>query len=420
MGHLIVPNTPPGPESFGRPPLRIFRSDTPHDIACAAIVAGTLPPGRDMLAFSTDKTGGAPGRFAERMRTMARVHPWEKVVDISGLPLAPHFVSGTPPDSTGERLRDIARSVGMLRRMLAPLCGQDFAESGEGSRTPLRADELYLTCYHHPDVQAMYGLFPAARKIYIPHGFDSLHQAEIHYYRTPLGIDGGPRRPLRDAFADFVKGRLFGRDSVLPRRMTVDAAYSFNLALPGAGAQYDLSPRLNAETMRDLFGRLPDDVRSYYEGLAGQVRERTALLLLAPYDSDRAAQDELQTQALVRLAGKMTAREGSASVLIKPHPVNSDAQVESVRAGLAQAFPELRLLVIGEHREYPIEVMLAPFSIRACGAFGSSSMRTLKKVYGTQSYCPESDLRELYSKPPYDPKMIETWIADNRGDYIAV
>lgn len=420
---MSLPNVPkpiPGPQPLGRPPLRIFRADTPHDVACAAIVARTLPPGRDVLAFSTDKTGGAPGRFADRMRTMSRVHPWERVVDISGLPLAPYFVPGTPLDSTVDRLRDTARSVGMLRRILAPACGQEIPDRGPGRRAPLEADALFMTCFHHPDVQAMYGLFPSARKIYIPHGFDSLHGAEVHYYKAPLGLEGLRRPSPKEVLADLVKGIVFGRDAVLPRRMSIDAAYSFNLPLPGARAQHDLNDSLTKGTMRELFGRLPAEVRSYYESLAGEARERTSLLLLAPYDSDRKAQDELQTQAVVRLAGKMAEHEDSTAILIKPHPVNSDVQVESVRTSLERAFPKLRLLVIREHREYPIEVMLAPFSVRASGAFGSSSMRTLKKIYGTKSYCPEADLRELYSKPPYDPEMIETWIKDNRGEYIAV
>lgn len=351
---------------------------------------------------------------------MACVHDWETVVDVSGLPLAPHFVSGTPPTSTLRRLRDTASSVVMLRRRLAPVFGLDPADRALDRLLSTQVDELYLTCFHHPDVQAMYGLFPGARKIYIPHGFDSLHQSELRYYAFPgCGIGSGAST-LKESAVDLVKRALFGREAVLPRRMAVDDAYSFNLPMPWALRQHDLRSSLNRGVMERLFARLPEAVRSYYRRLAGQARERTSLLLLAPYDSDRALQDELQTRAIVRLAGKMTDREGAACLLIKPHPVNSDAQLEAVRSRLAEALPGLRLLVIDEHREYPVEVMLAPFSIRACGAFGSSSLRTLKRVYGTTSYCPEEDLRELYSNPPYDPDMIKTWIEDNREDYIAV
>ncbi|MBI3299564.1 MAG: hypothetical protein HYZ75_15475 [Elusimicrobia bacterium] len=398
-------------------PTRLFRADTLHDIASAAVVLRNLPAGRDVLAFSMDKSAEATQSLANKMRIMARSHAWSEVVDISGLPLAPHIKSGAPPRSRLRRLRDITASVSGLRRMLAPAFGLPPEHPSLRALLAKKVDELYLTCFHHADVQALYGIFPSARKIYTPHGFDSLSLTELTFYSRHCSdfLRSGGRSSV-----ERLKAGLFGDDAVLPRRMSVDEAYSFNLPMPWARVQHDLRPHIGRDTMLRFFADLPEAVRDYFEQLARRCGENTPLLLLAPYDPDLEPHSERLTRSIVKLAYAMVQREGASSLLIKPHPRNSEAQVSSVLERIGHASPNTALIAVREHSEFPIEITLAPFLIRSCGSFGSSAMRALKRIYGTTSYCPEQDLIDHYTCLAFSPEDITTWIEDNKQDYTAI
>ncbi|HVE12300.1 MAG TPA: hypothetical protein VNI01_02795 [Elusimicrobiota bacterium] len=387
-------------------PTRLFRADTPHDVVCATIVAESLPAGRNLLAFSTDKTSSDPAPFGARLREVAQMHPWASIVDVSGLPITPRPGSNTALLSWSETARAIADSTRMLRRVLA----EPLAD---------RVDELYLTCLHHPDVQLMYDLFPSARKIAYPHGLDSVNATEIHL-QTPFFA---PRRGLsrwRRAAGDLARRAAWGRDALLPRDLRLDAAYSFNLPVPWAAAQHDLSPLLTRQTMRDVFARLAAPVRAYFEDLARGSGGPAALLLLPPFDHDRDALNDAQAAAVADFARRLVERVRPAALVVKPHPREDAARLESVLKRLFPSPPGIPLVIAREHHAYPIEVVLSPFDVSVCGAFGSGSLRTLRRIYGAKSYCPEKALLDLYKDEPSFLTTIRVWIEDNRREYTAI
>jgi hypothetical protein len=391
----------------GGPPTRLFRVDTPHDIASVVFVTRDLPPGRDVLAISTDKTRGDREQYAKSLRTIAALHAWSEIVDVSGLPLARHFLSEERSISRRQRLRDTIESARRLRRQLAQVVEQ--------------VDELYLTVLMHPDVLMLYGLLPEARKVYYPHGFDCLHRLEIHLYAKLFSTGGPHRPPWRTALLDRAKKLIFGTDAVIPRRIAIDEAYSFNLALPWAKVNHDLRSRLNRESMQALFSRLPKAIRISLEGLARQCQDTTTLLLLPPRDHDFSFTLEQQANVVAELAQRVVTREGSNTLLLKPHPRNSEQQVETIVSRISEILPQTPTVLMREHHEYPVEVVLSPFSVKSCAALGSTSLRTLKRIYGTRSYCAEQAMLELYAREHETIlNRYKVWIEDNREDYIAI
>src|SRR5207245_10975927 len=118
-------------------------------------------------------------------------------------------------------------------------------------------DEIFVTCVSHPDVQAFCQLFPRARKIYTPHGFDSLHASEVMYYDPVLSGSLQPR-PLRPAWwTDMGKRVAWGQDAVPVRQLRLDELYTFNQESPWPVIHHALNHWLALEPMRALFGRLP-------------------------------------------------------------------------------------------------------------------------------------------------------------------
>src|SRR5262249_9135243 len=69
--------------------VRLFRADTPHDVASACLVAG-ISPGQDYLAISADKAASDRDDYLLTMREMARAHQWVDVFDAGGLPIGDH------------------------------------------------------------------------------------------------------------------------------------------------------------------------------------------------------------------------------------------------------------------------------------------------------------------------------------------
>lgn len=360
-----------------------------------------------MLLISTDKTGGNREQYARSLRAIAGVRPWGDIIDVSGLPLVGHFMGGKPSASRRQRLRDTIESARVLRRKVA--------------QAVEHVDELFLTALMHPDVLLLYGLLPGARKIYFPHGFDCVHATEIHVYARLFSEESQCPPSWRTALLERTKRLAFGMDAVIPSRIAIDEAYSFNLALPWASVNHDLGPQLNRESMRRLFSQLPEPIRTSHERLARQCQDRTMLLLLTPHDPDLGFSYQRQAEAVADLARRVVDIECSRSLLVKPHPRNSEQQVEAVMKRVSAALPETRTIVVREHHEYPVEIVLSPFPIRACASLGSTSLRTLKRIFGTTSYCAERAMLELFAaESEHTLRKVKVWIEDNRKDYVAV
>jgi hypothetical protein len=121
------------------------------------------------------------------------------------------------------------------------------------------------------------------------------------------------------------------------------------------------------------------------------------------------------------LARTVAEIEAPGSLLLKPHPRNSQEQVEAIVERVAKAVPDVPRFVMRRHSELPIEILLGEFSIASCAALGSSSLRTLKRIYGTRSYCGEQALLALHSSEPETTlRKIRVWVEDHRSEYRAV
>lgn len=406
--------------SSSQGPTRLFRVDTPHDVACAAVVASTLPPGRDILVYSTDKSSGAPKEFGARVLGMSRVHPWSAVVDISGLPLAKHLLAPGLQGGRWRRLMDTVEAPGFLATRLADALGLQSSGPRTVERVASAVDELYVTCLHHPDVQVFCGFLSEAKLCYSPHGFDSLHGTETHHYSPLCGPRAGMDVPALRRIVERAKVTVFGSASVLPRRLEVARAYSFNLPMPWARENVDLSGALGRGLMTDFFSRLPPEVRAAYEGLAARCGSDAVLILLPPHDKDPRLPHARQVEVVAGLARSLSERVRSDTFLLKPHPLNSVEEVDTMRRAVERELPRASVELVRQFGEYPIEVVFAPFAIRSVGGVDSSSMRTLKKIYGTTSYCPEQALLALYEGMPTNLDSIRRWVEDNRPHYTAV
>lgn len=400
--------------------LRLFRADTPHDIVCASFVAARLPPGKDILLYSTDKVLGDARGMREAMQGTAGLHRWATIVDISGLPLREFLFGSRRPGARVAMARAVGETVAALAARIAPALG--IASSDAGVRTRLNAavDELYLTCYHHPDVQAMYAMFPRALKAYFPHGFDSVHRAELEAHGRYFSRPRGARRRVREALFDIAKRVALGSESLLPRVMRIDRAYSFNLALPWAGEQVDLSDALCRRSMEELYERLPPPVRTYFGRVASEVGGRALLAILPPFDWPTEELNVLQRRGMAELAVAACRKEAASLVLVKPHPRNSPEDVAGQVRMILDSAPGIPLIVLEEHGPYPVELVMAPFKVTSCASLGSSSCRPLRMIYGMRSYISEPTLRALYSSDPGLDVAMGAWLEGNRGSNVCL
>ena len=145
--------------------VRLFRADTPHDVAAACLIAGS-DPGQDILAISTDMAATTAPDYLAVMTGIALAYEWAAIVDISDLPMNQHWVRSTRRSSRWTRYRDMQRSYDMLRDMISASVPVD------------EITDLFLSCLDHPDVQLLSQVIPAARISYLPHGLGSIHAAE--------------------------------------------------------------------------------------------------------------------------------------------------------------------------------------------------------------------------------------------------
>jgi hypothetical protein len=116
----------------------------------------------------------------------------------------------------------------------------------------------------------------------------------------------------------------------------------------------------------------------------------------------------------------MTDLENAITILVKPHPLNGDDWVRRSIDRLRARVPEAQVVLADNYHYYPIELVLAPFSVVACGGIGSSSLRTLRRIYGLRSYCPTNLMLELYASDPLIVEAMKVWIQDVGTELIHV
>jgi hypothetical protein len=381
---------------------------------CSVLVCNMLPPGESVLAYCTDKSTGDIDSLRDCLLHLARLHSWHAVIDISGLPINQHSMGRAPRRSRRSVLRDTLRTSEMLRERLADAF--DVNGGSVDDRLDAAVDELYVTCVYHPDVQMLMRVLPRARKFYYPHGFGGLSPSELRYYEPFLR---GGRRGPHSLGKDLIRRLLWGPDAVPLRTATLDGAYSFDLTMPWARQQFSLSQLESEAVMKDLFGRLPDEVRAYFGKLADSCSGRPGLLLIAGKGSIDPDGEETEIEAHVHVARSMVMRHHLTSMLVKPHPMGSSDWTERIIARVRAELPDVGLTTIEHFHHYSIEIVLVPFSILCAGTVLSTTLRNIAKIYGVPCYCPESRLLAVWGRSSRAEVAAE-WVAQSRVHYIAV
>jgi hypothetical protein len=350
------------------------------------------------------------------MRALARTHDWVSLVDLSGLPTGAHWLGRTglrrPLRAIDTRVSVRSSRVRLARCLNIPTTSQGIVEAVDAV-----VDELYINCLHHADIQMLYTLLPSARKIYVPHGFDCLQEAEIFYYSPHLATDSlGARARTLDA----VKRVLLGNDSLPTRRVTLDLAITFNLDAPWADT-VRLGDRLTRDTMARLFTSMDDEAQRYFLGIADAAGTNAALLMLTPrgwLPPDRVS-DELRVYC--DTAEYVLRKTGAEVLLVKPHPRASIAWTEQVLTEVRNVVSGVDVIPLSSYAAYPVEVIASCLPFSGCAGFGSSSLRTLSRLYHVPAFCPERALRELLQDRPADLAAWDAWAtADHGGRYVAI
>jgi hypothetical protein len=204
------------------------------------------------------------------------------------------------------------------------------------------------------------------------------------------------------------------------RSLRVDRVYTFREDGPWSQETVRLDHLLTAGTMLRLFRGLPSPVQADIERLAATCRGSGWALLLPPAEHVPGEWRERLRTGLAQFARDVQSREPADYVLVKPHPLNSDAYVAELESVVRGALPGPSVHVMREHRRLPIEVVFAPFTLRACAAVGSSSLWTLGRVFGVRAYCAEALLRRLYDWDPLRQRAVTAWIEHTRDAYTAL
>jgi hypothetical protein len=383
----------------------------------AGIVASSLPSGRNLLAISVDKTSAALDEYRECLYSMSKSFPWDDVIDLSGLPIVA-LTRETRPPSRLRRLRSTLESMRLLRRQLATGLGLDPGSPHLRVEVDAAVNELYLTCFHHPDVRALAGLLPSSRKAYYPHGLGCLAAVEAEQYepycRGPAPQGRWPR------WADLAKRALLGPDAVIPRGIHVDVAYSFHLPAPWAKSQAGLRSALGRPLMNQVFACLPEEVQTYCRSLAEWCNEGAVLLTLTSADIWATFRPDLEAQCLRELLSAVVAEERLSRILLKPHPLSSEGRVARLADELRRGLPEVETLVVSQFRHYPVEVMVAPFARLVHVSLGSSATWSLKAIYGFRPYCSEELILKLFSNDAPSLHLMKMWLDGMRGEFVDV
>lgn len=395
--------------------VRVFRAETPSDVICACLVANTLPAGDDVLVVCADSSHGQTQEYLDCLSVLAKMHNWKATVDVSGLSLGQFEHPAKTIKGKWYGLQHTLSVMSELRYRLAVALNIPPDDDRLKERLDGRVDELYLAYLLHPDAHSFCKIFPGARKIYYPHTFDSLMQCEVGDYAPVCDPALASKLSPHKLALDWVKEILFGEDSVPLRHLRIDGAYTFKASMPWAAEQHCLSKVISRQTMSDLFHSLPAPAQGYYQGLASDCGPDVGVLLLAP--EDRAYEEEAEGYLL--LAGHLV-NDGARSILVKPHSRNGAKWLSRILDELGRRLSDVKLVVAREHYFYPVEVILSPFRLTACAGMGSTSLSTLRKIYGVRSYCPEGMLLKAYADDPIRLGFLTRWIAECSGDYIAV
>jgi hypothetical protein len=393
---------------------RLFRAHSPPDVVCAGLVANTLPPGKDILVICTDKVHGDPGAYLKTLRALSQIHRWSALVDISGIALNRPQDVGRSVAGRLRRVVDTVRSMHELRQRLAPALGIDPGQKALSEAVADGLDELYVACLTHPDIQALYQLFPASKKSIYPHTFDSLGREECADYEALCSPGARGNLPWSTVVRDCLKSSLVGSDACPQRFLELDTAYSFNAPLCWAKSQVSLRSLVNRDTMEDLYRYLPGDVRRYHDDLAERYRRGTGLLLLSPEDFYK----DMDLEGYVIMARRLV-HEGARALLVKPHPRSGKEYIHRIMNRLDDEVQDVALVLLDGYYDYPIEITLAPFTLMGCAALVSTTIATLSSYYRVPVYCPRDWLLRAFAGDPRKRQIIDNWLIEYEGRYVA-
>ena len=398
------------------PLVRIFRVQTAHDAACAALVANTLAPGVDLLLMSTDKAYGPPVPQTAAIRSLASTHTWDAVVDVSGLPMGTHWL-GRDGFRRLFRAPETRASVRECRRRLALPLGISPEDPKLASLLDAKIHEIYLNCLHHVDIQMLYRVAPSARKVYLPHGFDCLQEGEIHYY-SPHLVATKPSE--RERIIDATKRTVLGVDSVPVRQVTLDHAITFNLDAPWVQTTH-MGDYVSPEAMSRLFSALDPNVREYFTAARAKAGDGVGLLLLPPANLLPTERLGRELDIYAETATHLAANTAGTGLVVKPHPRASARWTNQIIEHVQRAGPALKLTALADHSAHPIEVVASVLDMAACAGFGSSSLRTLSRLYDIPAYCPQSAVDDQLQSSPRELAAWRAWSsADHGPNYVAI
>ena len=364
-------------------PTRVFRADTPQEVASASIVAGAIPPGRNVLMIYGGGNLDYPERAVASLRAMARAHPWEGILNLTDLPVG--HVSGEHSGLASRlaRTRAAVATVRGMRERLAEVLGVNAAE------TEAKLDEVYVPVLTSGTMVTAYALSRSARICCYPHTFASVGHER---YRLELP------RPFLGRIADHGKRMVWGADAVPRRSFHVELAVTFWRKPEWATETLSLGYLICESTMKELFGTLPEEVRRYFERLASGCHPPTGVLLLESGDMKPGSGDqpEIELRAYSRLVESLIRHERLESLVVKPHPRMPPERLEEVASAIRSGFPQLEVVAVGEHSSLPIEVVCAPFKLAACASIISTALCTLPLIHPVRSYCDRAAAEELW------------------------
>ena len=392
---------------------RVVRADSPSDVVSATLVLRSLEPGEDHLVVSADKSVGDPRAYRACLASLAELHTWAGVIDVSSSVMAHHLAE----EARGvrarlQRSRDLRSYTGILRERLAQSICNDPAASLEGI-----VDELYVACVNHPDVQALYRVLPDATKILYPHTLISLMESERQVYEPFCVKDGNERHSMLDR----AKALIWGWDAVPVRGCRVDRAFSFDYPFESATENISCRGLLDRGVLQRLFDKLPARVSGYYRHLQRAAGAHPGLLLLiAPLGTknELASPDELD--AYVQMVRRMITDAAPTSIIVKPHSLSSEARNRQCVAYLSTQFPEVPFVSVERYFEYPAELAFSSINFVACGGLGTTALRSFEFLFGIKSYCAETHLRRIVKGIPSLERSMDLWIDEFAAHYVAV
>lgn len=397
----------PGKDQSER--VRLFRADTPHDVASACLVAA-LSPGQDYLAVSADKAAADPTDYLLTMRAVARAHRWVDIIDISNLPISDH--NWLRPDARSRRLtryRDMRRSFELLSATLARRVPPEIV------------DELFVTCLDHPDIQVMSQVVTDATISYLPHGLGSIHEMEnetgVRWTTSPSA-----GRRAHHALTGMLKRPIWGKAATPPLSFEIEASYTFHRYPAFGRERHDLTFLMTPDVMHRLFVALPPHVRRVYELADGKGgSEPYGLLLLSPSE-DRGSDYPYgrEISGFAYLASQLVTRRNLTRIVIKPHPRNSERWVSRVADAVRCELPQVEVTVVPDYPGIPVEIAASAMNIAAAAGIGSTAVQALARIYRIPTYSPDRLLRELNAHDPKWARRWEDWIRANHDLYTSI